>query len=269
MIFHTIQEERVPALGFGTYTLRGRECSTSVEHAIDLGYRHIDTAQAYANEVEVGRGIAAAPVDRDEVFLTTKIGRSNLQPERVRTSTEKSLHKLGTPYVDLLLIHWPDDDVPLERTLAAMLELQNEGKTLHIGVSNFSPRLVERAAEHAPIFCNQVEFHPFLAQDALTRQAEEFNYLLTAYSPIARGRVSDEETLREIGRRHGKSAIQVTLRWLIQQPNVAAIPKASSTEHRAANFDIFDFELTEDEMDHIAGLARGSRIVDPAWAPAW
>lgn len=269
MIFKSIQGERIPCLGLGTYKLSGPEGRAAVEDALQMGYRHIDTAQAYRNEDDVGRGIADASVDRSDIFLTTKIARDNLEPARVLASTHQSLKKLQSDYIDLLLIHWPSDDVPLERSLDAMVELQEEGKVRHLGVSNFRAELAREAAEHASIVSNQVEYHPFLSQEDLTRQAVEYGYLLTAYSPIARGRVFEDDTLVEIGRRHGKTAAQISLRWLIQQPNIAAIPKASSADHRRANLDIFDFELSDEEMDRIFGLAYGERIVDPAWGPSW
>lgn len=269
MHFQTIQGDRVPSLGLGTYRLTGRTCREAVKEALELGYRHVDTAQAYDNEEDVGRGIQETDVDRSELFVTTKVWMSNLAPDRVRSSTEESLKKLKLDYVDLLLIHWPSDEVPLEKTLDAMLALKDDGKTRHIGVSNFTADLVRRTLDHAPIFCNQVEYHPFLSQDALRELAVEPDFLLTAYSPIARGRVSDDKTLKEIAESHGKTPVQITLRWLIQQRNVAAIPKAASPEHRRSNFDIFDLELTEEEMDRIFSLGRGHRIVDPAWAPSW
>ena len=269
MIYRTIQGTTIPALGLGTWQLAGDACTESVEHALDLGYRHLDTAQAYGNEREVGQGLRNAPVDRDDVFLTTKVWFDNLAPRALRSHTEDSLRRLDTEYVDLLLIHWPSDDVPLERSLDAMMELRNEGKVREIGVSNFTPSLVRRALDHAPILCNQVEYHPFLDQDALLELAEARDLLLTAYSPLAKNRVSDDATLRAIAEAHGKTPPQVTLRWLLQQDPVAAIPKAASAEHRAANLDVFDFELSEEEMDRIFDLAGDERIIDPSFAPAW
>lgn len=269
MIYQFIQGVRVPALGFGTYRITGEDCRTAVEDALSIGYRHIDTAQSYDNEEEVGKAIRHSAVDRDEVFLTTKIGVDNLEAASARSSTEESLRKLDVEYVDLLLIHWPSDRVPVEETLDVMLEFQDDGKARHIGVSNFPPDLVERARAKAAIFSNQVEYHPFLAQDELVEQARSKDYLLTAYSPIARGRVRDDETLQRIAAKYAKSPAQVALRWLIQQKNVAAIPKAASSDHRQQNFDIFDFELTGEEMKTISSLGRGERIVDPSWGPAW
>lgn len=269
MIHKTIQGTRVPALGLGTWLLREEACTEAVADALELGYRHIDTAQAYENEEAVRKGIRQSGVDREAFFLTTKVWLDNLRPEAARQSTEKSLRRLGTDYVDLLLIHWPSDDVPVERTLDALYRLQEEGKTRHVGVSNFTPSLLERALAHGPIFCNQVEYHPFLSQDELLALAREHDLLLTAYSPLARGDVLEDQTIQEIARAHGKTPAQIALRWLVQQEQVAAIPKAASTEHRRNNLDLFDFALSGAEMEQISGLARGQRIVDPDWAPAW
>lgn len=269
MIYQTIQGEAVPALGFGTFDLRGNTAREAVAHALDLGYRHIDTAEMYRNEAAVGQGLREAAVAREDVFLTTKVWHDNLAPGDVRRAAEESLRKLQTAYVDLLLVHWPNEDIPLEETLDAFSVLRDEGKTRHIGVSNFTPALLQRALDHTELFCNQVEYHPFLGQDDVLALCRQHDLLLTAYSPIAQGKALDNKTLQEIGEAHGKSPVQVTLRWLIQQDNVAAIPRTSSAEHRAANFDIFDFALSDDEMDRISNLARGKRLVDPAFAPAW
>jgi diketogulonate reductase-like aldo/keto reductase len=269
MIYREIQETRLPALGFGTWTLRGDACRDGVEHALALGYRHIDTAQGYDNEEQVGRAIAASGVPRDEIFLVTK-----LRPEwfragdAIRTGKE-SLAKLGVEHVDLLLLHWPNPKVPVEETLGALRVLQDEGRVRHLGVSNFPPSLVRRANDAQRIFANQVEYHPFLHQRKLRAQAEELDLLLTAYSPVAKGAVMNDPVLRSIAEAHGKSPVQVTLRWLLQQSRVAAIPKAASAEHRRANLELFDFELSTAEMTSIHDLAREQRLVDPAGGPAW
>lgn len=267
--YTTIQGERVPSLGLGTWQLRGATCREAVEHALDLGYRHLDTAQMYQNEAAVGEGLANAPVDRADVFVTTKVWRDSLAPTEVRRAAEASLRHLRTEYVDLLLIHWPNPRVPLEQTLEAMLALQEEGKTRHVGVSNFPPSLVQQALDHTSIFCNQVEYHPYLSQLKLLRLAQQHDVMLTAYSPIAKAKVLDDPVLQEIAEMHGKTPIQVTLRWLIQQKPVTAIPRSANADHRAANFAIFDFVLSDDEMRRIADLDRGQRLVDPAAGPAW
>jgi 2,5-diketo-D-gluconate reductase B len=238
----------------GTWRLSGQECVRAVECALALGYRHIDTAQMYANEGEVGRGIENSGVDREDIFLVTKVRTSSFSYDDVIYSTRESLKKLETDYVDLLLMHWPNPSVPLEETLGAMTELQQEGSVRYVGVSNFPPSMVEEAAQHAAVFCNQVEYHPYRAQDELLDQAKEMDYLLTAYSPVAKGRVSNDATLRDIGETHGKTPAQVALRWLIQQEKVVAIPKAASEDHLRSNLDIFDFELSDEQMERIFTL---------------
>jgi 2,5-diketo-D-gluconate reductase B len=254
--YQTIKGEKVPSLGLGTWRLSGEECVRAVERALALGYRHIDTAQVYANEGEVGRGIRNSGVDHQEIFLVTKVRTSSFSHGDVIRSTRESLKKLQTEFVDLLLMHWPNPSVPLEETLGAMTELQEEGSVKHVGVSNFPPSMVVEATGYAEIFCNQVEYHPYRAQDELLGQAEEMDYLLTAYSPVARGRVSNDATLKEIGEAHGKTPAQVALRWLIQQQKVAAIPKAASEDHLRSNFDVFDFELKDEEIRRIFALRR-------------
>ena len=243
-------------MGLGTYRLTGEQCTRAVERALSLGYRHIDTAQMYHNEDEVGRGLRNSGVDRDDVFLVTKVWPSDFSHDDVIRTTRESLRKLGTEYVDLLLLHWPSRDVPLEETLGAMTELQEEGSVKRVGVSNFPPQMVGEAAENVEVFCNQVEYHPYRAQDELLKQAREMDYLLTAYQPIARGAILNDGTLKEIGEAHGKTPAQVALRWLIQQEKVAAIPKAASEEHLEGNLDIFDFGLSDEEMERVFELSR-------------
>ena len=256
MEYQTIKGEKVPSLGLGTYRLTGQTCVRAVELALSIGYRHLDTAQMYDNEGEVGNGIEGGGVDRGEIFLTTKVWPSDFAHDRVIRKTRESLKKLRTQYVDLLLMHWPGEGVPLEETLGAMRELQEDGSVLHVGVSNFSPSLVEEAAEHADIFCNQVQYHPYRNQDALLDQAQKMDYLLTAYTPLSRGGVQRDATLREIGEAHNKTATQVALRWLVQQEKVSAIPKATGEEHLRENLDVFDFELSDEEMRSISSLSR-------------
>lgn len=267
-----VQDERIPALGLGTWQLTGEECVKSVREALDTGYRHIDTAQAYDNEAEVGQAIQESNVSRDDIWLTTKIWRSNFQPDRVISSFHESLEKLQTEYVDLLLIHWPHESVPVEDTLEAMASLVDDGKVKNIGVSNFTTPLLQKAIQESekPLLTDQVEYHPFLNQDALLEKCRENDIMLTAYSPLARGEVVENETLGEIGERYSKTAAQVALRWLIQQENVAAIPKASSRDHLEQNFEIFDFKLSKDEMNRIHEMtSRNNRRIDPGFAPAW
>jgi 2,5-diketo-D-gluconate reductase B len=253
----TVQATAIPRIGLGTWQLRGKQATDGVRDALEIGYRHVDTARAYGNEAEVGAAIAASGVDRGDVFLTTKISPSDFEPARLKAAAEDSLRKLDTDYVDLLLLHWPNERVPLERTLQALRELQEQGAIRHPGVSNFPAPMLERALEILPVLADQVEYHPFRGQDALLRVARERDVTLTAYSPLARGRVARDRTLTEIGEAHGKSPGQIALRWLIEQPQVTAVPKASSHERRLENFDVFDFELTDADREKIAAL-RGA-----------
>ena len=269
MTYQYVQGTRVPALGFGTYKLTGADCRQAVAHALELGYRHIDTAAIYGNEAEVGEGWRNSGVPRADLFLTTKVWYENLDRAGVWQSAAESLRRLQTDYVDLLLIHWPNPRVPLEETLHALFALRDAGQVRHVGVSNFPAALLREACQYGPIFCNQVEYHPFLNQDNVLAEAREHDLLLTAYSPLARGRVGSDPVLQAVADDHGKTPAQVTLRWLIEQPGVAAIPKASSPAHREANLDVFDFSLSDEEMSLIASRACGLRTANPPWAPAW
>jgi diketogulonate reductase-like aldo/keto reductase len=251
-----LERFEVPVLGFGTYGLRGDACIEAVADALRLGYRHLDTAEVYENEDAVGAAIREAGIGREELFITTKASQEDLSPDAVRRSLDASLRKLDTDSVDLWLIHWPNPDYPLRDTLEAMATLADEGRAKYLGVSNFSPELFAEAAGIAPIACNQVKYHPYYPQDENLAAVRERDAFLTAYSPLAKSEVGNDEVLREIGERHGKSAAQVTLRWLIQQPRVAAIPKAASAQHRRANIAVFDFELDTSEMERIAQLAE-------------
>lgn len=265
-----LQGQSIPALGLGTWRLVDDECRVIVERALQLGYRHIDTARRYGNEAEVGASLSESRVARDQIYLTTKLWFDELEPDSVRPATEDSLEQLRTDYVDLLLIHWPSREVPVEATLDAMLELKQEGRIRGLGVSNFPSQLVERAAAHAPgLVCNQVEYHPFLDQRPVLETCRRREMMATAYSPLANGRVIGDPTLKRIGNGHGKNAAQVALRWLVDQPMVSAIPRTSKLEHLASNFDIFDFELTDRERDEIDELTGDHRVIDPEWAPDW
>ncbi|MBA2529722.1 MAG: aldo/keto reductase [Euzebyales bacterium] len=265
----SLRGEQVPAVGLGTWELEGASCRQAVAEALDMGYRHIDTAQAYDNEGQIGEVLRTSAVDRGEIFLTTKVANRNHAPSDVHRSVGDSLRALGSDYVDLLLVHWPVEFDTIGQTLEAMLELHAEGKVRHIGVSNFSPTQFELAAEIAPVACNQVEYHPFLSQAAVLEMARKHDAIVTAYSPLARGDVVSDGTITEIAERHGKSPAQVALRWLIEQDGVTAVPKASSREHLAANLDLFDFALTDADRERIDGLSRGERIIDPPFGPDW
>lgn len=259
MEYVTVDELEIPALGLGTYQLRGEQCVESVATAIELGYRHIDTAEFYENQREVGRAIADSLIDEDELFITTKVWRTNLAAEDVHESARRSREKIGIDSIDLLLIHWPSRTVPIRETIGAMNELQDAGVVDHIGVSNFSVGQLEEAMDvsRTPIVANQVKYHPYHEQGELLAASLEHDVMLTSYSPLAKGSVLDDDTLARIGDRYGKSAAQIALRWLVQQDLVAAIPKATGRDHLAANLDIFDFSLTDEEMEAVFDLQGG------------
>jgi len=266
----TIQGVEVPKLGYGTWLVEGQDAYDGVIDALSLGYRHIDTARAYGNERWVGRALADAGVPREEIWLTTKVWYEHADPRLLRSEFEQQLADLQVERIDLLLLHWPAAETPLARTLGEMDGLREQGLVGHIGVSNFPSELLREAISLAPIFCDQVEYHPYLPQGPVMHECLEHDLLLTAYSPFAHGYVHEDGTLQEIGARHGRSAGQVALRWLLDQPNVATIPKASSHERRAENIDVFDFELDDEERGAVAALSqRHLRTADPDWAPDW
>jgi 2,5-diketo-D-gluconate reductase B len=270
MLYIDLGEDRVPALGFGTYQITGPAARDAVEHALEVGYRHIDTAQAYGNEAEVGAGLAASGVPREDVWLTTKIEPHNLRHADVARCTAESLRRLRSDYVDLLLIHWPNPEIDLAETLGAMQDERDAGRVRYLGVSNFPAGLLSEALEVAPdLVTDQVEYHPYLAQDELLEMIRERRLFLTAYSPVAQGEVLKNRVIREIAETHSKTPAQVALRWHLEQDRVSPIPKAASREHREANFDVFDFELSADEMERIHDLARDRRLIDPEWGPDW
>lgn len=272
---HTISANgaEIPALGFGTFELEAENALRMVGFALDIGYRHIDTAQMYGNEQAVGEALEHASVARGEVFVTTKVWPDRFRDGALQRSVEESLERLRSDYVDLLLLHWPNPEVPLRETLRALNEVHREGMARHIGVSNFTTSLIREAValSDAPLAVDQVEYHPFLSQDTVRAELERHGMALIAYCPVAKGRVLGNDTLRRIGGEHGKNEIQVTLRWLLQQKRVAAIPRTRDEAHAEANLDIFDFELNPDEMHAIGALARrDGRITDPAGlAPRW
>jgi diketogulonate reductase-like aldo/keto reductase len=259
MKYIEIREMKVPVLGLGTWDLRGQPCTDAVLSALDLGYRHVDTAQMYANEERIGEALLRTDVPREDIFLTTKIMPADLAYHDVLQSFAVSLDKLQTDYVDLLLIHWPSSDVPVSETIKAMNELQEDRRVKHIGVSNFSVRQTREAmdASRTPVCTNQVHYDPFRGQSRLLEFCIQNDIMLTAYSPLAKGRAADNSKLREIGEKYGKTAAQVTLRWLIQQHKVSAIPKAGNPDHQRENLNIFDFELSREDMERIFELQGG------------
>ncbi|WP_430249329.1 aldo/keto reductase [Neorhizobium sp. DAR64860/K0K1] len=267
----TIQGVEIPSLGFGTFELKGPEGEAAIRTAIELGYRQIDTAIRYGNEVEVGNAIRESGVARGELFVTTKIWFNDLDPETVAARVDESLERLGFDYVDLLLVHWPTKDVPLGETLDAFAQAKSEGTTRLIGVSNFTVALLDEALDvhKAELFCNQVEYHPFLSQEKLLERMRRADMLLNAYQPIARGKVFSSKLLTEVGKKYGKSAGQIALRWHVQQDHVGAIPRSAKAENIRSNMDIFDFELSSEDMAAIHALARGERYSRFEWEPDW
>src|SRR5215469_2360565 len=262
---------KIPAIGLGTWELRGRSCARAVEQALRLGYRHIDTAEMYDNEREVGDGLRASRVPRDQVFITTKVWQSHLSPPEFERSTKESLVRLRLSEVDLLLIHWPNPHIPLAETIGALCKMKKAGFARHIGVSNFTVPMLREAVDLAtePLVTNQIEWHPYLDQGKVVGAARRLGLSVTAYSPIARGRAAGDKLLKTIGMAHRKTAGQVCLRFLVQE-GAAVIPRTSKVERLSENMDIFDFALNDAEMDEVRKLARPSgRIVNWGGAPDW
>jgi 2,5-diketo-D-gluconate reductase A len=247
----------IPALGFGTWQLDNGTAQPLVEQALEIGYRHIDTAQAYRNERDVGAAIAASGIRRDEIFVTTKVWIDQFAAGDLQRSAEKSLERLGLDHVDLLLLHWPNPVNPLAETMAALNDVQERGLTRAIGLSNFPSAVMAQAQalSKAPIATNQVEYHPYLSQKTLFAAAHAAGTSITAWSPLAQGKVAEDPVLIAIGEAHGKTPGQVTLRWLIQQ-GVIAIPRTKTPARIAENFDVLDFDLTDAEMAAVFALAR-------------
>jgi 2,5-diketo-D-gluconate reductase B len=262
---------KIPAIGLGTWELRGRTCARIVEQALRLGYRHIDTAQVYENEREVGEGMRASAVKRDNIFLTTKVWPSNFAPKDLERSAKESLARLRLTEIDLLLLHWPNPQVPLADTLGALARVKQQGLARHIGVSNFTVALIEEAVAACPepLACDQVEYHPYLDQTKVREACARHGMAVVAYSPVAKGRIKNDRALLRIGDRYRKTAAQVCLRWLVQQ-GVAAIPRTSKLERLSENIEIFDFELSEEDMQQISGMgSAGGRFTDFGFAPKW
>lgn len=271
MLFVKANGAKIPAIGLGTWELSGRTCARVVEQALRLGYRHIDTAQVYDNEREVGEGLRASGVRRDDVFVTTKVWTNHFAPNDLERSVKESLVKLRIPSVDLLLLHWPNPQVPLAETLGALAHARRLGLAHHIGLSNFTVALLEEAIPQCPepLVCDQVEYHPYLDQTKVRAACDRLGLAVVAYSPIAKGRIKNDETLASIGRAYGKTPAQVCLRWLVQQ-NVSAIPRTSRIERLSENLEIFDFELSPDDMSRVSALARPKgRLTDYGFAPKW
>jgi 2,5-diketo-D-gluconate reductase B len=262
---------RMPQLGFGTWRIAGRECEAAVESALSLGYRHIDTGQMYGNEAEVGAGIAASGVPRAELHVTTKVWNDSLSPERLRAAMAASLDKLRMDYVDLYLIHWPSPDMDLPAALEAMTALQQEGKTRTIGVANFNLALLRTSIEQvrAPIAAVQFEYHALLRQPGLLAYLRQRGIPSIAYSPLAKGQLPSHPVLAKIAEKHHATPSQVALAWLLEQKDVAPIPKSVRRVRQQENLGALDVRLDERDRAAIEALPKNQRCVSPGFAPVW
>jgi 2,5-diketo-D-gluconate reductase B len=262
---------RMPKLGLGTWRMKGDECREAVERALSLGYRHIDTAEMYGNEEEVGGALNGARLPRADIHVTTKVWWDHLTPDAMRHAMDGSLKRLQTDYVDLYMIHWPSPDMDLAAALGTLVKLKEEGLTRAIGVCNFPVALLRRAVEEigAPLAVNQVEYHVLLGQDPVLGYLRAHDMGLTAYCPIAQGKLADHEELGVIARKHNATAAQVALKWLLDQPGVAAIPKAGRRESQVANLEAMKIVLDDADRAAIAALPKAQRMVNPGFAPAW
>ncbi|OEG63209.1 MAG: oxidoreductase [Halanaerobium sp. MDAL1] len=258
--------DQMPLLGLGTWKLRNQECIDTVKKALEIGYDHIDTADGYDNHQAVGRGIKESNTDRKELFITSKIKPEKLHYDDIKADTQRFLDELDIEYLDLLLIHWPNKDIPLEESLNALREVKEEGLAKNIGVSNFTINHLKDAIAIDPdlVAVNQVEFHPTLYQKDLLDFCQENEIVLTAYSPLARGEVFENEVIKELAAKYDKSPSKLALKWLIDK-DIVAIPKASSREHLEANFDLFDWELPAEARENMDQLNQDNRLIDPSF----
>jgi diketogulonate reductase-like aldo/keto reductase len=255
---------KIPLVGLGTWELRGRTCARAVEQALRLGYRHIDTAEMYDNERDVGDGIRGSGVKRNELFITTKIWPTHFAPRALERAARDCLVRLRLSEVDLLLLHWPNPQIPLSETLGALDKVKRDGLARNIGISNFTVAQIEEAVAIStePLVCDQVECHPYLDQSKVMAACHAHGMAMVAYSPIARGNAKNDAVLARIGAAHKKTAAQISLRYLVQQ-NIVVIPRTSKVERLTENAALFDFTLGDDEMAEIAALARrDGRLVD-------
>ena len=264
----------MPRLGLGTMAHpEPGEAADLISYALTSGYRHIDTARKYGSEEWVGEGIKKSGIPRDDIWVTTKVTEDNAKANDFARSVEASLNAMQLDYVDLLLIHWPSRDIPLEETLGALAKAKNEGYALNIGVSNFTVNLMDQAVKLCPekLFLNQFEYHAYIDQSKVIEACKKHDLLMTCYVPLGRGKILRDPVLKEIGDVHGKSIAQVGLRWLIQQEGTIVIPGARATQRINENMNIFDFELSEEEMNMISKLqANNHRAVNPeVRRPVW
>lgn len=261
------KHSHIPLIGLGTWKLFGDECEKVVRMALELGYRHIDTADIYKNHANIAKAINPWP--RHELFLVTKLFIHDLKPEQVEASVPRFLKELGTDYIDLLLIHWPNPEINPADTLEAMLKFKEEGVVKSIGVSNFvTAHLEELAPYHFPLVANQIELHPYFQRKRLVESCKRYHVPITAYRPLAKGAFEEDPTLRQIGEKYGKTPSQIALRWLVQQ-DIVVIPKASHLGHLKDNLNIFDFQLTQVDMDVIRQLNKDQQFCAPEGFPIY
>ena len=260
--FFTKNNVNIPSIGLGTWDVRGKEGEKTIQLALDLGYRHIDTAQMYENEKEVGNAISDSKIKREEIFITTKIYTLIVKNDGIEDSFENSLINLKTDYVDLLLIHFPAFTTNLSDMLDILFKLKETGKTKNVGISNFNHNLVNECIKlgYKDIFCNQVEYHPYLEQNNLIRVMKENNILPVAYSPLAKGKLLNDKVVIKIAEKYSKQPAQIILRWLNQQGWIS-IPKSANEDRMKENMNIFDFTISEKDMNLLHGLARNYRAV--------
>ena len=264
----------IPAIGYGTMLFPVPERAVElIVSSLACGYRHIDTARKYGSEEWVGEGIRASGLPRKDIWVTTKVTEENAKADEFARSVDTSLKTLGLDYVDLLLIHWPQPKVPLEETLGALAKAKREGLAKNIGVSNFTVALLDQAVSKCPepLLTNQIEYHAYIRQDKIIAACSRHSLLVTCHVPLARGAVLNDPVIRNVAKIHGKTAAQVALKWLIQQPNMVVVPRALEYSEIRENIDIFDFELSENEMNQISRLRnQNRRIVDPmVRRPVW
>lgn len=261
-----LTNSEIPQLGLGTWQLQGRKCKEAVLAALAMGYRHIDTAWVYDNQEIIGEALQEAKVSREKIFITSKVWRDHLHYLDVLEQCQETLEQLQLEYLDLYLIHWPHAHIPMSETFKALHELQQQGKLRNIGVSNFTISHLEEAQKHSrKISMNQVEYHPYLNQESLLEYCNKNKIKITAYSPLGRGQILHDKTLAAIAKQHNKSSAQICLRWSLQK-GMVVIPKASSEHHLKTNMEIFDFSLTEKEMQQINTIAANERLVNPGFA---
>ncbi len=262
---------KMPKLGLGTWRMKGEECTAAVEGALQRGYRHVDTAQMYGNEDAVGDALSNTSVPRADIHLTTKVWHENLAPDAMKRAMDNSLTQLRTPYVDLYLIHWPSPTMDLAASLGQLVKFKEQGLARNIGVSNFPIALLKQAVEDigAPIAVNQFEYHVLINQTKLVTYARSKGIVVTAYCPLAQGRLADHPSLSAIATKHGVSPAQVALKWLLDQDGVAAIPKAARAESQQSNLDAQTLILDDTDRATIAALPKDQRFVNPGFAPNW